>query len=124
LARRRNLRVEDLGQCDFIVYARERAPGFHDFILRILADAGVVPAVTQEANDMYTLVSLVSAGLGVSIAPLSVQNYRITGAAVRRIPRLPASEIALAYQRNSRHPAARAFINMALEAHHIARRLE
>jgi DNA-binding transcriptional LysR family regulator len=121
LARRKNLRLADLKRSDFIVYARERAPGFHDFVLGMLQDAGVTPAVTQEANDMYTLVSLVSAGLGVSIAPLSVQNYRISGVVVRRIPRMPASEIALAFRKDSRHPAARAFINMALDIHRMHR---
>jgi DNA-binding transcriptional LysR family regulator len=115
LAHKKNLRLEDLEQSEFIVYARERAPGFHDFILRTLQDAGVTPAVTQEANDMYTLVSLVAAGLGVSIAPLSVQNYRISGVVVRRIAGLPPSEIALGFRKHDRHPAATAFIDLALK---------
>ena len=115
LAHKENLRLEDLRRDDFIVYSRERAPGFHNFILETLRTAGVKPRVTQEANDMRTLVSLVSAGLGVSIAPASVQNYRIPGVVVRKIPRMPPSEIAMAFRKDNRHPAAKAFIELAVE---------
>jgi DNA-binding transcriptional LysR family regulator len=115
LARKENLCLEDLKHDDFIVYSRERAPGFHNFILETLRTAGVKPLVTQEANDMRTLVSLVSAGLGVSIAPASVQNYRIPGVVIRKIPQMPPSEIAMAFRKDNRHPAAKAFIELAVE---------
>jgi DNA-binding transcriptional LysR family regulator len=119
LAHRRNLRLGDLDGTHFIVYARKHAPGFHDLILDLLKASGAVPAAIHEANDMYTLVSLVSAGVGVAIAPASVEHYRLPEVVVRDIGQLPPSEVALGFREGLENPVAWAFINLTLEAHEI-----
>jgi DNA-binding transcriptional LysR family regulator len=119
LAQRRNLRLKHLDGVQFIAYARKHAPGYHDFVISLLRDAGAVPAAIHEANDMYTLVSLVSAGLGIAIAPASVAHYRLPEVMVRDAGRLPLSEVALGYREDLRHPAALAFIQLTLAEHHL-----
>jgi DNA-binding transcriptional LysR family regulator len=117
LARRKQLRLQDLDGEDFLVYARKNAPGFHDFILQRLKESGANPAMINEASDMYTLVSLVSAGVGLAIAPASVEHYGFRDVAVRDVRDMPPSQIALAFRTNLAHPAAEAFIRLTLASH-------
>jgi DNA-binding transcriptional LysR family regulator len=117
LARKKLLRLIDLKHSSFVVYSRNHAPGYHDLILRILNDAGFNPIISQEAGEMYTLVSLVSAGLGVALAPASAQSYRLPGIVARRVPRLPPVEIGLGCRERHQSEACRLFIDLALELH-------
>lgn len=117
LSRRNQLKLKDLDGEDFLVYARKNAQGFHDFILQQLAACGATPAMIHEASDMYTLVSLVSAGVGLAIAPASVEHYGFQDVAVRNLVDMPPSQIALAYHGNLHHPAAEAFIALTLASH-------
>jgi DNA-binding transcriptional LysR family regulator len=117
LARKRSLQLSDLKYSSFVVYSRSHAPGYHDFILRILNDAGFSPIISQEAGEMYTLVSLVSAGLGVALAPISTRNYRLPGIVARRVPGLPFAEVALGYRDETLTPACRLFVALTRELH-------
>jgi DNA-binding transcriptional LysR family regulator len=121
LAHRRNLRLQHLDGTQFVAYARKHAPGFHDSVLNLLKDAGAVPAAIHNASDMYTLVSMVSAGVGIAIAPASVANYRVPGVVVRAVAGLPLSEVALGFREGLEHPAAQSFINLTLATHKLDR---
>src|ERR1700730_7625161 len=103
------------------MYTRKHAPAFHDLILRILNDAGLNPRVVQEASEMHTLVSLVAAGLGVAIAPRSIQLlHHQPGVVVRKLPkRPPPSEIALAVRKKDTSPTTQLFVNLALAGRRI-----
>src|SRR5271156_6714830 len=50
LAKRKRVRLREVAGQDFVIYERTHAPGFHDLILGILHDAGIVPNVTQTAG--------------------------------------------------------------------------
>jgi DNA-binding transcriptional LysR family regulator len=115
LARKRKLQLIDLKHASFVVYSRDHAPGYHDLTLRILNDAGFSPIIAQEAGEMYTLVSLVSAGIGVALAPSSAQNYRLPGIAVRNVEGLPAVEVGFGYHHGNLGPAGHCLVQVAHE---------
>jgi len=117
LARKKHLSLIDLKHSSFVAYSRHHAPGYHDLILRILNDAGFNPIISQEAGEMYTLVSLVSAGLGVALAPSSAQSYRLPGIVARELPGLPKVEIGLGCREHQQNPACRLFVDLVLETH-------
>jgi DNA-binding transcriptional LysR family regulator len=99
LARKPAVRLRDTAHETFVLYDRAHAPGFHDFVLGILSRAGVIPAVSQVAGEMPTLISLVASGAGISLLPVSaVKNSRVavTGCKIR--DKTPVSEIALAWR--------------------------
>jgi DNA-binding transcriptional LysR family regulator len=121
LAERADLKLSDLDGEKFVFHARRNPPGFHDFIMAMLNAAGVTPVFSLEASDMYTLISLVSAGLGVAIAPVSLANYRVPGVCMRDLENAPASQIAVALRKDVDHPAARAFVDLTLEARGLSR---
>ena len=62
-----------------IIFPRRSAPAFYDIITGYYARDGLTPAIAQEAIQMQTIVSLVSAGMGVALVPASLCNLRRTG---------------------------------------------
>ena len=51
---------------------RDLGPGFYEELLNYCREAGFEPRITQEATQWSSVISLVSAGIGVSIGPASV----------------------------------------------------
>jgi DNA-binding transcriptional LysR family regulator len=74
LAKRRRISLASLAADDFVMFPRERAPVFHDSLAELCRRAGFLPRVRQEAADWQVLASLVAAGLGVTLAPMSVRQ--------------------------------------------------
>jgi DNA-binding transcriptional LysR family regulator len=69
----------------FILFPRQLAPGLYDPIIAICQAAGFSPQVVQECIQMQTIVSLVSANMGVSILPASIQEAQRQGVVYKPI---------------------------------------
>lgn len=104
--------LRDLDGGEVVIYARRNAPGFHDLLLQMLKDAGAVPAALHQANDMSTLMSLVSAGVGAAVAPASVGLFGPPGVAARDLAGVPSSVVVMAFRDDDRRPAVRAFVDL------------
>lgn len=66
---------------------------------------------------MHTIVSLIAAGIGVSLVPESVCNLRRAG--VTYVPLrepAPAAEMAVAYRKGDTSPVLRAFLAVVAAA--------
>ncbi len=62
--------------------------------------AGFVPQVVQRVGDVPTLISLISAGLGIALVPLSASHIRLENLVyVDLLDRLAPSELVLVYRR-------------------------
>jgi DNA-binding transcriptional LysR family regulator len=83
LARKRPLRVADLRNEPFIFFARRMGPLAFDRTMACCERSGFHPNIVQDAPQWPTLVRLVAAGLGVSLAPACVANVAIEGAVYR-----------------------------------------
>lgn len=112
-AKQKIIHPRDLQQTPFVMYTRANAPGYHDLIMRALNNNGVNPIIAQEVSEMYTLVSLVSAGIGAAIAPISTLNYKMPGVFPHKAGWLPAAEVAMAFRADNADPATRLFIDLA-----------
>ena len=69
----------------FILYRRPVGPGLYDAIIAACQRAGYSPQIGQEAPRMLSTLSLVAAGLGVTLIPASMQRLRVNGVAYRRL---------------------------------------
>ena len=69
----------------FVLYRRRVGLGLYDAILVACREAGFSPQVVQEAPRMTATLSLVAAGLGVSIVPASMQRLRGDGIVYRAL---------------------------------------
>ncbi|HYX48613.1 MAG TPA: LysR family substrate-binding domain-containing protein, partial [Ktedonobacteraceae bacterium] len=74
------------------------------------------PNVIQEVTEMHTIVSLVAAGMGVSLVPLSTRNIRSQGVVYRELDGTTTqTEMAVAWLRNSRSALVQNFLTVAKE---------
>lgn len=114
LAKRPALSLVNLSDEPFTLWPMVEGRGFHLQVIRLCANAGFVPMVTQEAHGMHAVLSLVSAGIGVSIVPHSMSGFRGD-----RISYHPLSgsesefELVLGYRHLS--PSAQAFVHFVNE---------
>jgi DNA-binding transcriptional LysR family regulator len=98
----------------FIIVARTRSASFYDHALSVCAAAGFAPRIVQEAGELFTVLSLVRAGLGVSLVPRSAALMRLPGVRFRELTISKAAwNIALAWHRDSDDaPLVRRFVEM------------
>lgn len=73
----------DLKNETFVLYRRPSAQGLYDRIIAACQRAGFSPIVGQEAPKVVSSLSLVAAGLGLSIVPQSIAQLETTGVAYR-----------------------------------------
>jgi len=107
-----SVRLASLAETPLILTPRSIGLGLHDAALEACRAAGFEPHVGQQAPQIVTILSLVSAGLGFSLVPASMRRLRLEGvtykslsgeppclvsisAAVRRGPLAPATQIFL-----------------------------
>jgi len=104
LARSRTLlSLSSLARRPFIIFPRSAATGLYDSIVEFCRQAGFTPHVAQEAIQMQTIVSLVSAGLGVALVPASLRALRRRGVVYRRLREdSPLLTVLLAWREGNR----------------------
>ena len=73
------LTLHGVSQQAFIMIAREVSTTYHDHCIQLCGSAGFSPKIVQEARDMFTLLNLVRAGIGVALVPRSARHLRVTG---------------------------------------------
>ncbi len=96
----------------FIIISRARSASFYDHVLSVCTAAGFTPRIVQEADELFTVISLVRAGLGVSLVPRSAALMRLPGVRYHELGIPEAAwNIALAWHRDSdRVPLVRRFV--------------
>jgi DNA-binding transcriptional LysR family regulator len=113
LAGKRILRVGDLGKEPFIFFARRMGPLAFDRTMACCERSDFRPNIVQEAPQWPTLVRLVAAGLGVSLAPACVANIAIPGAVYRDVHANCRSTVDLGIKAGSESVLQRNFIQIA-----------
>jgi len=103
--------LKDLPPLPLIIFPRPIAPALHDAILACFRAAGITPEIGQEAIQMQTIVSLVSAGMGMALVPQSVSNLMRPGVEYRSLHDLtPQVETGLAWRRDNSSPVLQGFL--------------
>jgi DNA-binding transcriptional LysR family regulator len=96
-----------------IIFPRAISPGLYDAILAVFRAAGITPSIGQEAIQMQTIVSLVSAGMGIALVPQSVSNLRRPGVEYRPLAQsTPLVETGLAWRRDNVSPVLKGFLDL------------
>jgi DNA-binding transcriptional LysR family regulator len=103
-----------LADLPLVVFPRRLAPAFYDIIMDCYARAGLTPRIGQEAIQMQTIVSLVSAGMGVALVPRSLCNLRRTGVVYRPLrDAQPLVETGLLWRSDDVSPVLGGFVEVA-----------
>ncbi|CAJ2880145.1 isoleucine biosynthesis transcriptional activator [Burkholderia pseudomallei] len=107
------VRIADIASLPLVIFPRRLAPGFYDIITGCYGAAGVTPRIGQEAIQMQTIVSLVSAGMGVALVPQSLRNLRRTGVVYRALADpAPVVETGLVWRTDDVSPVLAGFIDV------------
>jgi DNA-binding transcriptional LysR family regulator len=104
--------LADLADETFILYRRPTGPGLYDAIIGACRAAGFSPRIGQEAPRLLSTLSLVAAGLGVSIIPASMRRLDTEGIAYLPLSDAPelVAPLHLAYRSGDVSGAARRLI--------------
>jgi DNA-binding transcriptional LysR family regulator len=107
------VKLEALAGWPLIIFPRAIAPALHDAILACFRSVGLTPAIGQEAIQMQTIVSLVSAGMGIALVPQSVSNLMRPGVEYRALHESSALvETGLAWRRDNDSPVLQGFLEL------------
>ena len=113
LAAGRSLRLRDLRKEPFVFFARRMGPLAFDRTIACCEANGFRPNIVQDAPQWPTLVRLVAAGLGVSLAPACVAKVAIPGAVYREVHAAGRTTVDLGIKAGSDKTLARNFMEIA-----------
>ncbi|WP_043435222.1 LysR family transcriptional regulator [Cystobacter fuscus] len=120
-AREKIITLSSLASEPFILFPRNSAPGLHDTITRMCVDAGFSPRILLEAGSWSSVIGMVAAGLGITLAPKSAREFRPKGVVFRELGGASGwAELAIAFPGQHPSPAAAHFRAVAHET--VARR--
>jgi DNA-binding transcriptional LysR family regulator len=102
----------------FIVYGHPRWLGQYEAMIAACRVAGFSLRVGQEAPRITSTLSLVAAGLGISLVPASLQRIHMDGVAYRRLKgtAIPKAPLLLASRRSDPSAVLRHFLNLVKRA--------
>ena len=112
LAGRRRIALGELRGEPFVLFPHPLAPEFHEWIVGLCVAKGFVPRVEYEGAEYQTILSLVAAGLGLSLVPTSVRTIGPADVRFRPLADTPdTAEIAVVYRPDRVFPAMAAFLD-------------
>lgn len=114
LAVQRTVALRALRDEALVLFPRQHAPGYYDFLMRIWRQSGLAPKLVHESEKLQTIVSLVAMGRGISLMPKCVANLARKGVVCRALrPRAPDTELGLVYDPTNRSNLVQAFVSLA-----------
>jgi DNA-binding transcriptional LysR family regulator len=110
--------LKDLADEAFVMCARQQGPAIYEAAIAACLKAGFNPRLGQEAPRITSALSLVAAGLGVSVVPASMQTMTMHGVVYRPIKGAlkPKAVLNLASRRNDSSPAVPNFLSLVARA--------
>lgn len=112
----RGLHLSELAAEPFVFFPRTYGSGLYAQLIDLARAAGFSPLITQEAGEAMTIISLVAAGLGVTVLPASYRRMRIDGVVYRTLLDPDAtSAVWLVQRKDQQSPMAKAFVELVTQ---------
>lgn len=104
---------EALTCAPLIVFPRRAAPTFHDLVTAYYERCGGRLQIAQYAIQMQTIISLVSAGMGIALVPASLRHLARSGVTYLTLTDDPPQlETGLVYRLDDDTPTLKHFLQM------------
>ena len=109
--------LASLAGVPFITIARSTSASFHDHVIAVCQAAGFAPNIVQETNELFTMLMLVRAGMGVALAPSSAALRKPPDVRFRELSMPEAVwDIALAWRADrAAEPVIKACVDLTLQ---------
>jgi DNA-binding transcriptional LysR family regulator len=100
----------------FVTIARTTSASYYDHVVAVCRAAGFTPNIVQETSELFTMLMLVRAGMGVALAPSSAAFRRPRGVRFRTLATPDAAwDIGLAWRVDrAAEPLVRAFVDLTV----------
>jgi DNA-binding transcriptional LysR family regulator len=122
LAHKTFVRISDLRAQPFVLFSPHVGRSAWDKVARLCEQGGFRPHVVQEAPHWLSILRLVGAGLGVTIAPACVEKIADESVRCLRVRNAKIfSDLELAYREGPRTELEMNFLALARKAFHNAR---
>jgi DNA-binding transcriptional LysR family regulator len=104
--------ITELADQPLITLPRDLEPVVVDQIIALCVDAGFSPRIVQEAAQMYVIIALVNAEIGLVLVPESLQALRHVGVAYRplRSRKTVAVQTGMAWRTSNTSPVLASFL--------------
>jgi DNA-binding transcriptional LysR family regulator len=112
LANAKELKLGSLRDQPFVFFPRRLGAAFYERMISFCAAVGFMPDVVQEATQWQSIVCLVEAGMGISLAPACVQRFRWAGVVYRPLRGL-RTKVSVSWNGPAPTATAAAFLNLA-----------
>jgi DNA-binding transcriptional LysR family regulator len=111
-----SITLAQLNEQPFIMHSPVQGKYFYDRLMGIFASNDVQVNITQYIDQSPTILSMVRAGLGLSILPASAQRFHYDNVEFRPLADVVAhAEMSMAWRPDQDNPAVTAFRLLAIE---------
>jgi DNA-binding transcriptional LysR family regulator len=108
-----SLSLSALASEPFVLYPDHPRPSWTEFVIGLCQQAGFRPLVLQRTVEIQTTLSLVAAGIGVSIVPKCIGNLQRKDVVFRRLVGVRArTELLAAYRDSDPSPVVQTFLKV------------
>jgi len=112
-----SVRLPALAGEPFILYPDHPRPSWTEFVVGLCQQAGFQPIVAQRTVEIQTTLSLVAAGIGLSIVPECVGNILRSDVVYRRLAGVRArTELLVAFRKGDTSPVVKTFLKVLRQA--------
>jgi len=116
LASQPQVNLRELANEPFILFRQGSQSSYGNYLISICQQAGFTPREVQNTGEMQTAISLVSAGIGVTIVPASAGNLHREGVVYRSFTEpTPCIGLSVSYRENELSPILPHFLKIARE---------
>lgn len=106
------LTARSMSEVPLILFPKAVAPAFHELVTGYFTKTGGGARIVQQAIQMQTIISLVSAGLGIALVPASLRNMARAGVRYLHLENAPFLETGLAWRQDDDTATLRHFIQV------------
>ncbi len=117
LAGKSSVNARDLDGQSLATLERRYGQYAHDLMMTWLAEHSVVPSCMHDGARHHAMMSMVAAGVAVSLVPASAAAQPVKGVVYRRIANrdVPTLELWIAFHKEIGNPLTRPFVEQAAE---------
>jgi DNA-binding transcriptional LysR family regulator len=114
LAKKRSLRLKDLANERFIVFARAIAPNMYDRVIALCQKEGFSPRVILEASPAQSIVALAACGVGIGLIASQSQHFPQPLVVFKRLSgTAPMLSLGVAYTEDVPSVAVKEFVEIS-----------
>lgn len=109
--------LASLAEEAFVVCSRAVSASYYDHVLALCRTAGFTPRIVTETSELFSLLQLVRAGIGVALVPSASAAMRVPGVRFKAVRQKEAAwDIGLAWRKApQKSPLLQAFLRTALD---------